>query len=255
MFKKRLGIKKQFNTIHNFRFKNLIVSGCSFTYNNHESSAATWPYYLRDLGGFEQVLDCSLPGAGNFHISNALQWCIENDQPDPKESFVIVMWSGNDRDDYVCPDSNNSGTYPFTFKYGDSVISGITGGSGEDNSGNTITGLENIADTKTSASRAIENYLYINGLKNYLENNGYQYVFLDYIDRSLPSRTVDFDIRKHLPKNLAIQMDKMFTKIMTPNEFALRNDLLDGDDFHPTPDGHLEWIKQVLLPKLQTIIN
>jgi lysophospholipase L1-like esterase len=49
-------------------------------------------------------------------------------------------------------------------------------------------------------------------------------------------------------------MDKMFTKIVTPYEFAVKNDMLADDDFHPSPDGHLNWTREVLLPKLQTII-
>jgi hypothetical protein len=106
IFKVRPNIKKQFDTVHNFDIKNLIVGGCSFTYNNHETSAVTWPYYLRDLGGFEQVLDCSLPGAGNSHIADSLQWALEVDRPEPADSLVIVMWSGCDRDDYICPEEN-----------------------------------------------------------------------------------------------------------------------------------------------------
>ena len=114
IFKTRPGIKKQFDTVHDFGIKNLIVSGCSFTYNNHETSASTWPYYLKDLGGFDQVLDCSMPGAGNYHIASSLQWAIEMQNPDPTNSLVIVMWSGNDRDDYICPQSIIT-DYPFKF--------------------------------------------------------------------------------------------------------------------------------------------
>lgn len=115
IFKTRPDIKKQFDTIADLGINYLIVSGCSFTYNNHDSFAASWPYYLKDLGGFTQVLDCSLPGAGNQHISNSLLWALNIDQPDPKNSLIVVMWSGNDRDDYICPESNNSDTYPFKF--------------------------------------------------------------------------------------------------------------------------------------------
>jgi hypothetical protein len=46
----------------------------------------------------------------------------------------------------------------------------------------------------------------------------------------------------------------MLTKITDPYTWALENDLLTDDDFHPSPDGHLDWTQKVLLPKLQTII-
>ena len=47
----------------------------------------------------------------------------------------------------------------------------------------------------------------------------------------------------------------MFTKMTDLHTWALKNDQLTSDDFHPSPDGHLEWTRKVLLPKLQTIIS
>ena len=91
IFKTRPNIKKQFDTIADLGIDNLIVSGCSFTHNNYNSSAVKWPYFLKDLGGFKQVLDCSLPGAGNQHISNSLLWALNIDQPDPKNSLIVVV--------------------------------------------------------------------------------------------------------------------------------------------------------------------
>jgi hypothetical protein len=255
IFKTRPNIQKQFETVHDFGIQNLIVSGCSFTYNNHETSAVAWPYYLRDLGGFEQVLDCSLPGAGNNHIANSLQWAIEVDKPAPDSSLVIVMWSGCDRDDYICSDSNDNKQYPFSFKYTNSVISGICGGSSPQSKGNTIAGLKDLAQTKTLESRSIENYLYINGLWHYLKNLEYRFIFLNFLDGNLPSRTYHFDITKHLPIAPKNQYNSMLTKITDPHTWALKNDLLIDDDFHPSPAGHLDWTQKVLLPKLQTIIT
>lgn len=246
IFKVRPDIEKQFDTVHNFGMKNLIVSGCSFTYNNHETSATTWPYYLRDLGGFDQVLDCSLPGAGNHHIANSLQWALEVESPNPMDSLVVVMWSGCDRDDYICPEENIK-PYPFKFNYSKNIVSAISGGSIND-------ALSSLAQTKNLDSRAIENYLYINGLWNYLKNLGYPFVFLNFLDGNLPSRTRHFDITKHLPTAIKNQYNSMLTKITDPYTWALKNNLLTDDDFHPSPDGHLDWTQKVLLPKLQTII-
>jgi hypothetical protein len=250
-----LDIKKQFDTTHNFGIKNLIVSGCSFTFNNSLCTLVTWPYYLRDLGGFEKVYDTSLPGSGNYHIASSLQLALELDPLDPKESLVIVMWSGNDRDDYLCPESNNSGKYPYEFRYSKNVITGITGGSDPESTGNTKQGLKKLANTKTPESRAYENYLSTIGLKNYLENNEYGYIFLDYIDRTLPSRTWDFSIESHLPKRLAEKYKNSKTNIDSPYAYALKNNLLHKDDFHPSPDGHLAWTKQVLIPHLKTLFG
>jgi hypothetical protein len=258
IFKVCPDIKKQFDTVYNFGLKNLIVSGCSFTYNNHATSATTWPYYLRDLGGFEQVLDCSLIGAGNHHISNSLLWALTNDRPDPKESLIVVMWSGCDRDDYICPVLPTTNQYPFKFNYSDVVCTELTGGFNNDN---TIRAqysnqaLQNLAKTKTHESRAIENYLYIANTWHCLKNLGYKFIFLDFLDVNLPSRTRHFDIKKYLPDLINQNLDQMIESVMDLHTYALKNDLLSEDDFHPTPNGHLGWTKQVLIPHLKTLID
>lgn len=251
IFKTRPLIKKQLDTVYNCGFKNLIVSGCSFTYNTHNSVAVKWPYYLRDLGGFDQVFDCSLPGAGNHHIANSLQWALENDCLPVNDSLIIVMWSGCDRDDYICPNSNYK-EYPFSFNYSDSVISGITGGVA--GHGNTIDGLTALKKTKTLESRSIENYLYINSLWHYLTSAGYKFLFLNFLDSSLPSRTCHFDITKYLPTIVKKQYNSMMTTdIPSLHTWALKNDSLREDLFHPTPECHLDWTRKILLPKIQTI--
>jgi hypothetical protein len=251
IFKTRPGVKKQFTTIHNFGIKNLVVSGCSFTYNNHETSAVTWPYYLRDLGGFEQVLDCSFPGAGNSHISDSLIWGLEIDQPDPAESLVVVMWSGNDRDDYICPSSNQK-FYPFEFKYADHVFAGITSGTHPSNDGNTIKAFKEFSLTKTPESRAIENYLYIVKTAHYLKSQGYKFMFLNFCDPALPSRTQNLDIKQYLQNSAQTTLESLIQPITDPYRYAVKNDLLSDDDFHPSPDGHLKWTQKVLLLHLIT---
>lgn len=252
IFKTRPNIKKQFDLIDNFGICNLIVSGCSFTYNNCDASSVTWPYYLKDLCGFDQVFDCSLPGAGNQHISSSLQWALEIEEPDPNNSLIIVMWSGYMRDDYICPTSNVNDYYPFNFAYSKNVISGITGGMHEDSKGNTCGGLKKLSMTKTVESRAIENYLYISSLFNFLTAKGYKFLFLDYLDRSLIGEQ-DFELKKYLPKSINIKLKKYITKIPDLYTWAVKHNMLFDDQFHPSPDGHLDWTKKILIPKLQQL--
>lgn len=250
IFKTRPGIKKQFDTAYNFGLRNLIVSGCSFTHNNHESAAVTWPYYLRDIGGFDQVLDCSMPGAGNYHISNSLIWALENDRPDPEYSLVVVMWSGNDRDDYICPASQDNGSYPFRFAYSEKVITGISGGPHQDAKGNISPIFKQFSAIKTAESRAIENYLYISHTWHYLKSSGFKFMFLEFLNNNLPSRTSHFDIKQYLPMNVAKKLHSMMENITDPYTWALKNNLLTDDDFHPNPEGHLSWTRNVLLPHM-----
>jgi hypothetical protein len=256
IFKTR-GVKKQFNTIHNFGIQNLIVSGCSFTHNNHNTVAVAWPYYLKDLGGFDQVLDCSLPGAGNSHISDSLIWGLEIERPDPANSLVIVMWSGHDRDDYICPKEyiNN---YPEQFYYNKNVMSSITGGNAPESAGNNISdGLKKLSMTKTLESRAIENYLCIAKTYQYLKSLNYKFLFLNFINPTLEpvGGSNSFDIKKYLPTPAKQKLNSMITEIVDPYHFSVRHNFLGGDDFHPIPFGHLRWTKKVLIPHLQTIIT
>jgi len=255
IFKNR-NANKQFNTMYNFGIQNLIVSGCSFTYNNHDTVPVAWPYYLRDLGGFNRVLDCSLPGAGNNHISDSLIWGLEIEKPDPATSLVIVMWSGHDRDDYICP-KEHINNYPFQFNYSENVMSSITGGNAPESAGNNISdGLKKLSMTKTLESRAIENYLCIAKTYQYLKSLNYRFLFLNFINPTEPvGGTNTFDIKKYLPSTAKQKLDSMITEINDPYHFAVRHNLLDGDKFHPIPHGHLRWTKKVLIPHLQTIIT
>ena len=263
IFKTSDKIPKTLDTIHNLGFKNLIVSGCSFTqnglikekYTHNDYQQVSWPYFLRDLGGFDRVLDTSMSGAGNYHIAHSLQWAIEMETPEVDKSLVIVMWSGHDRDDHICPISNISDDYPVKFKYSNTVLTGITGGSSPGAKGNTYNGLKQLALTKTHESRAIENYLYIRGMWSFLTAAGYKFIFLKWLDPSLPNRSLDFDIKKYLPELLQKKLDSMILDITDPHTYAVKNDLLGNDNFHPSPDGHLNWTKQILLPKLQTIFS
>ena len=33
---------------HTSSYDNLLVSGCSFTFNNHDKAICTWPYFLQE---------------------------------------------------------------------------------------------------------------------------------------------------------------------------------------------------------------
>ena len=251
IFRQRPKIQKQFETVFDFSIKNLIVSGCSFTHNNSMSASVAWPYYLRDLGGFENVFDTSLPAAGNYHISNSLIWALESESIHPEQSLVIVMWSGNDRDDWITPGSNIN-HYPFEFKYSDNVMSAITGGALAESQGNTKIQHKDFFAIQDKESRAIKNYLFITNTWHYLQNKGFRFVFLNFLNPELSSRTGHFDIKKYLPKKQCKNLDHMMENIIDPYTWALKHHFLWTDDFHPSPDGHLNWTKYVLLPHLQS---
>jgi len=255
MFVRRPIIEKNpfaFAPIHDFGYKNLVVSGCSFTYNNSMEHACAWPYYLKDFGNFKAVYDCSLPGAGNYHVSHALQWALTINNLDPLETLVVVMWSGHDRDDYICSVDSLNG-YPVKHLYISGVASAISGGYGLQSPGNTELKVDSVRKIKTRQSRSIENFLYIDSLKSWLNQNRYQSVFLDYIDRNLPNRTRDFDIRPYLPNHCQNRLDNIIVDCLDLYSFCLKNNLLYDDDFHPSAVGHQRWTQEYLVPCLKEL--
>jgi len=164
------------------------------------------------------------------------------------------MWSGNDRDDYITPGSNIN-TYPFQFKYVDNVMSAISGGASIDNHGNTKISDKDFFAMKNRECKAIENYLHLTTTWHYLSHKGFPFIFLNFLDSQYSSRTAHFDIKNYLPDFAKNGVDKMITNIIDPYSFALKQDQLWEDDFHPSPHGHLTWTKNILLPKLQELFG
>lgn len=242
-------IAKQFETVYDFHIQNLIVGGCSFTFNNHETSACTWPYYLRDLGGFAQVYDFSMVGGGNQHTLNAMVYGLAEQVIDPAKSLVIVQIAGNDRDDYIV-DPACIGDYPFTYNYAVEAMVAITGGEGTTNLTNSKP-ITDVKGLKNKTCRSIENFVNILSLKTYLDSLGYQSIFFEYRDYRLPGRDNNFDPRQYLPKPIADRYDSILDKLPKNfHQFCLYHDLMEKDDFHPSPDGHLRWTRESLVPYL-----
>lgn len=247
-------IPKTFATVHDFGYKNLLVSGCSFTYNNSDTHSVTWPYYLRDLGGFETVLDCSMVSGGNQHIVNSVVYSIESEQINPQETLVIVQWAGHDRDDYIV-DPSNINDYPFTYHYSKDAVAGVTGGKSIANFIDKDA-IRKVQQMKNHSCRSIENFVRVRSLHSYLESKGFSFVFFEYRDYNLPARDNNFDPKPYLSNPAQEQYKSMIT-VFSKNfyKYCLQNNLVEEDDFHPSPDGHLSFTKSVLLPDLINLLD
>lgn len=252
IFKRRPGVVHNQLPLIDLGRKYLVVSGCSFTYNNSETAASTWPYIFKSLGGFDEVLDCSLPGGGNYHISNSLIWGLVNEKPDPDDTLVVVMWSGNDRDDCMMS-SLNLNDYPMSFYYSNDAVSGITGGFTDQNSGNCKQGIDVFRKIKSEESRAIENYLYMLQLHTWLSANGYRFVFVDYLDRTAHRVNMDFDIDQYLPDSLAEHKRSMMAPVIDLYSHAKNMEDFYEDGFHPGFNANLSWVTDRLIPYIKTL--
>jgi hypothetical protein len=247
-------IPKSFNPVINFGYKNLLVSGSSFTYNNSDQHMVSWPYYLRDLGQFQQVLDCSCRGAGNKHIHDSIILKIETNLNITSENtFIVVMWTGYDKDDFIVDPIALKNNYSDHYAYTDSARVGMTGGlTGESN---LIVSVENLKKIKSNHTRSIESYIWIVGLYNYLIAKNFKFVF---VECSTPGtkRDTNFEIADYLEPPQA-DVIKSLLRTITPNlgDYAEKNTLNSVDGYHPMPDDHLGWTKEVLLPYLTANFN
>ena len=79
---------------------NIITAGCSFT-----NCGMSWPYYIEN----QNVYNVGTVGAGNGYISRAAIWQCEellNQEIPSDEIFLVVMWSGIDRTEFLSTSEN-----------------------------------------------------------------------------------------------------------------------------------------------------
>jgi hypothetical protein len=241
----------QFECVKQTRFKNLLANGCSYTWNNHTTVPVTWPCYLRDLMGFDRVLDCSQPGGGNTHIFNSTLNELELATGiSAADTLVVVMWSGLERTDMLADHSVTSyyddcprPTYRFDQQQqysSTSIWDNLKNGS-------PLAEFNQLYNQLfLGGARITQSLLHIIALANYLQNRGYQYVFLSWeplkglelADPSLVDRAVP-----HI------------TDITTLGSYATATQQRIPNDGHPTVDAHLQWTRQVLVPYLTDLIS
>lgn len=247
-------LKKSLSPVVNFGYKNLLVSGCSFTENKNSQHIISWPYFLRDLGSFDQVIDCSCAGAGNTHIHNSIIYELETNRNITAENtLVVVMWSGYDRDDFIVSPDVVKHPYPDSYFYDNDCYVGMTGGiTGESN---LIVSVDAVKKIKSDHSRAVENYILVSGLYHYLKSKNFNFVFTEFVT----PKTVlypEYDIVDYLDSGLANKFITM-TRQMAPTLgcWSIPFLHLSSDGFHPAGKVHLSWTKQILIPYLQKTLN
>jgi hypothetical protein len=243
-------IKKNFDSVVDFGFKNLVVGGCSFTYTLPGPRVpTTWPYYLRDLASIHRVFSCAVPGAGNYFISQSIIWGLETKKLPTDQTLVVVMWSGNDREDEIFSSDAIDSDSNFVYQFTDTASHVMTGSPSRNGDGNTRWfGYRDIHKFKSLESRAIENAIWRIGLKRYLDALGYQSIFVNFLNPVMPNRTDNFDIVKFLPDTIKTTYNEIMDPVQDMYSFCLKKMLLSDDNFHPSPDGHLAWTRDVLLP-------
>jgi hypothetical protein len=255
---KQRSLPRQFTPIAATQQLDLLVSGCSYTWNNSETESVTWPYYLRDLAGFDRVVDCSQPGSGYNHTHTAVVTELEtNTELTPESTLVVIMWSGNERVDITADrDLVESCT--------DLEIPDLGAGLSSLNL-TSVTSLnlfnrpsdwrnrhqrERNADVAhlrdrygrliSTRAQVLESAVRLISLAGYLDSRGFDYVFLDWDD----SR------HSILIPQLDPWAQGRFADIETLGSWASRRQQRIPNDGHPSPDAHLSWTQEVLIPYL-----
>ena len=237
-------LPRVFAQTHRTNIKNLLVSGCSMVWNNSEHDVCSWPYYLRDLAGFEEVYDCSQSGAGTNHIFNSVINDIETGKVDVSSTLILIMWSQLSRSDVVAEKVvtqlwHHMSNYHFSDRFATlSLFNNVTGNEILDDlcrDYKKIVSLE---------SQIYESALKILALHHYLCSKNAKFFFLCWQNPGPELGLISSDTLAQKVKNLIEPV-----KFLEP--FARDNNMLEPCG-HPSPDGYLTWTKQYLMPFLKS---
>ena len=223
------------------KYKNLLVSGCSFTFNRG------WAEHIKHQYNIN-LINVACSGAGNTHIADSIVHKLEfNPELTAKNTYVIIMWSGADRMDTMCDIAHQNDRAHY--KYNDSITTLTTGGIHRKQG---VLGA--LYDVKNEDILALETFLNITNTYHYLKSRGYQFKFLVHRDMKLPAKDRAFDWHARIPE--PVDSTHMFTHCMTPYEYAVRENKLSQDDYHPSEQGFVEWCDKYLIPEIHhEIVN
>ena len=231
-------LKRIFKPLYQTPYKNLLASGCSMTFNNSQEHMCSWPYYLRDLGGFETVYNVAQSGAGTSHIFNSIVNEVENNpQVNPEHTQIIVMWSGLTRTDTITTKDitapwHHMSNYHFNERF--ATLSLWNRPTGDTLIDELCRNYKLLVDVDATI---YESMLKIIALKGYLENKGFNSVFTNMMDPAEELKRINKTIN---------ELDDIPYLL----EFATEQKMLESNDGHPTPDGYLRWTKEHLIPYL-----
>lgn len=244
------------------QFKNLVVSGCSFTHEPNLGYPFSWANILADWSGMN-IYNLAVPGAGNDHISKSIILFLEKKKLDPLDTIVIVMWSGVGRIDWIVDKSlsNFANEYPFTYSY-DQYNELMLGGNwwNSKNPTHLKNTLIEYSKYQSGHSMALHSWLAMENLSNYLKVNKFNYYytsFLNYNTESIPGDAIIFSFFDKL-KDLNLSLDLTnWLKIVGDDcfgDWARKNNFLAEDNFHPKyPQANEGWVKKILIPTLRDL--
>jgi hypothetical protein len=247
------------------RFKNLIVSGCSFT--EETKIRTSWASYVKDYLEISNYVNLGRSAAGNFYICNSIIDEIQKNNYAPDDTLVLVMWSGPGRIDLrLAYDILSLIRYPYK-QVSYELDKNYLFSSGLSNSWKTYPDVHPIFQplylNSDHHSLAKDTLMHITNLENFLLVNKIQFKFMSFCNiwddknECIPTGCPSLG---HFAKGTAA-LDKINFKnwIFADKqknciyEHSKQFGLLEPDGFHPTREGHKRFANEVILQYLENL--
>ena len=238
--------------------RNLVVSGCSFTKTPFENE---WALTLVRHFKVHHHVNLAESGAGNFYIADSLQHYLRVNNLNPRETLVLVMWSGPSRIDLTVSDEFYrmvQTPYKASVLGKNYIFSGGELGSWQaDLLVRPV--FENLYKTKSFAAQAHDTITNIIQTRDFLKNNGYSFWFMSYVNywQNTPDYVSDMDLSMgyHTPTLASVSDDANWIWVNDNKdcfyEYAKARQLLSGDGFHPDEQAHQEFAREFVVPKIK----
>lgn len=250
--------------------KKILVSGCSFTESN------SWANHLAKILNLN-LINVAKAGAGNDYIGNSIIDELSTNQYTPKDTLVLVMWSGTGRKDLRTGIDywNILNSYTYRSKTHTKNFNGnmdldkcyvFSGGLSNSWTTNNDTKklfqeLYKSSDPFSLCKDSLVNFI---NLENFLKVNGYKYKFTSFQNYWSPliestQATGDYSIG-WFGKNISLYKNFNFSDWFFVNEnkdclfeYSESRKLIDHTA-HPTTQGHQMFAENVVLPAIKDIL-
>jgi hypothetical protein len=248
--------------MYSSNYDKLIVSGCSFTHEpDNEWKPFSWANTFGEMTGMA-VTNLAIPGAGNMHIANSLILYLEKNKPAKDTTLILAMWTGPIRFDWITSSalSNFKDVYPFSYNYDEQNELVLAGNwLGSNNKTHLHKTITEYSKYQSESSLALQSWLAMSSLTNYLKQNNYKFYFTSYLNyktNKLEQDALPIDFFAEL-RNIGLDLDYTNWIPLQDDEYygdwARINNVLDTyDNFHPKyPQATEGWTKQILIPYME----
>lgn len=256
--------------------KVLITGGCSFSIC-FENDVSTWPIHLYKIlqqHGYTEHISKAMGSQGNGLISRGIIYAVSKalESYNPEDILVGVMWSGSNRLDYRCA---NTDLLSFGKMNTDGWIENPTGFVDEADKKWVIMNPNwNILEAQTYykffhdyVGSTIYSLEHILRTQYYLKSKNVKYFFTDFVDNNIIDSTSQEVVNSKIEyEHLVKELDRdnylpvssehrwLYENSITKEEYHKRH-LYNGrmsQWVHPNHDEHKEFVDQIIVPYLKS---